>query len=71
MLGEILDATVAVYRLACRELADRLSVGEEHFPIAASDRRSAPELNGPRSTHARARRDYRDARPFVTKPCVL
>ena len=33
MLGEILDAAVAVYRLACGELADRLSIAEEHLPV--------------------------------------
>ena len=36
MLGEILDAAVAVYRLACSELADRLSLAEEHLPVAAA-----------------------------------
>ncbi len=34
MLGEIRDAAVAVYRLVCSELADRLSVAEEHLPSA-------------------------------------
>ena len=41
MLGKILDAAVAVYRLACGELADRLSVAEEHLPspTATADQR--------------------------------
>ena len=30
------DAAVPVYRLACGELADRLSIFEEHLPVAAA-----------------------------------
>jgi hypothetical protein len=36
MLGEILDAAVAIYRLACSQVADRLSIAEEHLPDAAA-----------------------------------
>jgi hypothetical protein len=43
MLGEILDAAVAIYRLACGELADRLSIVEEHLP-------QSPATAGPRMT---------------------
>jgi hypothetical protein len=37
LLGRILNAAVAVYRLACGELADRLSLAEEHLRSPAQN----------------------------------
>ncbi len=33
LLDQLLDSAVAIYRLACSQLADRLSLAEEHLPI--------------------------------------
>ena len=38
-LDKVLDAAVAIYGLACSQLADRVAVGEEHLPTAPSAQR--------------------------------